>query len=88
MIAAAHGKCTIDNPVQFKPHIQAHEMDTVVRAFEESILFFADAYAKHGPGSGSRAVGISPLSSGEVMSLSVARSRSSSVDSQLSMAAE
>ena len=31
-------------------------MDTAVQAFEESILFFADAYAKHSPGSHSRAL--------------------------------
>ena len=41
----------MDNLAQFKPHIRAHEMDAEVQAFEESILFFADAYARHGPGS-------------------------------------
>ncbi|KAM5543934.1 hypothetical protein V8D89_002551 [Ganoderma adspersum] len=88
VIAATHGKRAVDNLAQFKPHIRAHEMDAAVQAFEESILFFADAYAKHGPRSGARAVEISPLSSGEATPSSVARSRSSSVDSQLSLASE
>lgn len=48
VIAATHGS---DNLAQFKPHIQAHEMDDEVQGFEESILFFADAYRLHGPGS-------------------------------------
>ncbi|KAI0685628.1 HAD-like protein [Cytidiella melzeri] len=51
VIAATHGKRAVDNLSQFKPHIKPHEMDDEVTAFEESILFFADAYHKHGPGS-------------------------------------
>lgn len=51
MIAATHGKRAVDNLAQFKPHIKEHEMDDEVQAFEESILYFADAYNKHGPGS-------------------------------------
>ncbi|EMD39578.1 hypothetical protein CERSUDRAFT_37437, partial [Gelatoporia subvermispora B] len=51
VIAATHGKRAVDNLAQFKPHIKAHEMDSEVTAFEESILFYADAYHKHGPGS-------------------------------------
>ena len=51
VIAATHGKRAVDNLAQFKPHIKVHEMDSEVQAFEESILFFADAYNKHGPGS-------------------------------------
>ncbi|KAI0709765.1 HAD-like protein [Earliella scabrosa] len=51
VIAATHGKRAIDNLAQFKPHIKVHEMDAEVQAFEESILFFADAFTKHGPGS-------------------------------------
>ncbi|KAH9947441.1 HAD-like protein [Amylocystis lapponica] len=51
VIAATHGKRAVDNLAQFKPHIKEHEMDSEVNAFEESILFFADAYNKHGPGS-------------------------------------
>jgi len=51
VIAATHGKRAIDNLSQFKPHIKAHEMDSEVNAFEESILYFADAYNLHGPGS-------------------------------------
>ena len=56
-------------------------MDAAVQDFEESILFFADAYAMHGPG----AREISPLSSGEATpeTPSVACSRSSSADSEL-----
>ena len=60
MIAATHGKRAVDNLAQFKPHIKAHEMDAEVQAFEESILFFADAYSRHGPGSLTN----SPISSG------------------------
>lgn len=51
VIAATHGKRAVDNLAQFKPHIKAHQMDDEVTAFEESILFFADAYHKIGPGS-------------------------------------
>lgn len=50
MIAATHGKRAVDNLAQFKPSIQPHEMDAEVQKFEESILFFADAYRLHGPG--------------------------------------
>ncbi len=51
MIAATHGKRAVDNLSQFKPHIKSHEMDDEVTAFEETILYFADAYHTHGPGS-------------------------------------
>lgn len=51
VIAATHGKRAVDNLAQFKPWIKAHEMDDEVTAFEESILYFADAYNTHGPGS-------------------------------------
>ncbi|KAI0322376.1 HAD-like protein [Amylostereum chailletii] len=51
VIAATHGKRAVDNLSQFKPHIPSHEMDAEVQAFEETILYFADAYNKHGPGS-------------------------------------
>ncbi|KZP30477.1 HAD-like protein [Athelia psychrophila] len=51
VIAATHGKRGCDNLAQFKPHIQAHEMENEVQDFEESILFFADAHRLHGPGS-------------------------------------
>lgn len=69
VIAATHGKRAVDNLAQFKPHIKAHEMDDEVQNFEESILFFADAYNMHGPGSqlNSPASSLflnSPLSSG------------------------
>ncbi|KAH7885463.1 HAD-like domain-containing protein [Phlebopus sp. FC_14] len=50
VIAATHGKRAVDNLAQFKPQIKAHQMDDEVRKFEESILFFADAYNLHGPG--------------------------------------
>ncbi|KAI0675186.1 HAD-like domain-containing protein [Trametes maxima] len=49
VITATHGRRAVDNLAHFKPHIQAHEMEREVQAFEESILFFADAHAKHGP---------------------------------------
>ncbi|KIY71934.1 HAD-like protein [Cylindrobasidium torrendii FP15055 ss-10] len=51
VIAATHGKRAVDNLAQFKPSIKPHEMDDEVTKFEESILFFADAYKSHGPGS-------------------------------------
>jgi hypothetical protein len=51
VIAATHGKRAVDNLAQFKPQIKQHEMDDEVQKFEESILYFADAYNKHGPGS-------------------------------------
>lgn len=51
VIAATHGKRAVDNLAQFKPHIKPHEMDDEVTAFEETILYFADAYHKYGPGS-------------------------------------
>lgn len=51
VIAATHGKRAVDNLAQFKPHIKEHQMDSEVNAFEESILYFADAYNLHGPGS-------------------------------------
>jgi hypothetical protein len=35
-----------------KPGIEAHEMDAEVAAFEASILFYADAFHKYGPGTG------------------------------------
>ncbi|KAK7035274.1 hypothetical protein VNI00_012041 [Paramarasmius palmivorus] len=50
VIAATHGKRAIDNLAQFKPEIPAHAMDEEVQKFEESILYFADAYHLHGPG--------------------------------------
>ncbi|KIM80973.1 hypothetical protein PILCRDRAFT_9014 [Piloderma croceum F 1598] len=51
VISATHGKRAVDNLSVFKPHIQSHEMDDEVQAFEETILYFADAYRLHGPGS-------------------------------------
>ncbi|PCH40264.1 HAD-like protein [Wolfiporia cocos MD-104 SS10] len=64
VIAATHGKRAVDNLAQFKPHIKAHEMDDEVQAFEESILYFADAYHKHGPGSRQNSPLASPAASG------------------------
>ncbi|KAJ3855541.1 HAD-like domain-containing protein [Lentinula lateritia] len=51
VIAATHGKRAIDNLAQFKPQILPHQMESEVQNFEESILFFADAFQIHGPGS-------------------------------------
>ncbi|KAF9263018.1 hypothetical protein L218DRAFT_973364 [Marasmius fiardii PR-910] len=54
VVAATHGKRAIDNLRQFRPNLaraNTEEMNGEVRRFEESILFFADAYNKHGPGS-------------------------------------
>ncbi|KAG8214348.1 HAD-like domain-containing protein [Butyriboletus roseoflavus] len=69
VIAATHGKRAVDNLAQFKPSIKSHEMDAEVQQFEETILFFADAYRIHGPGSAvpSHPISspLSPLSSGE-----------------------
>ncbi|EJF61831.1 HAD-like protein [Dichomitus squalens LYAD-421 SS1] len=78
VIAATHGKRAVDNLAQFKPHIKVHEMDAEVQSFEESILFFADAFTKHGPGSRE----VSPLSSGAATpSLASSSSSSSSTSS-------
>ncbi|KAJ7774917.1 HAD-like protein [Mycena metata] len=57
IIALTHGKRAVDNLAILKPDIEEHEMDAEVAAFEESILFYADAYHKYGAGS-------NPLSSG------------------------
>lgn len=51
VIAATHGKRAIDNLSQFKPHLKDHEIGEEVERFEESILFFADAYSLLGCGS-------------------------------------
>ncbi|KAJ7176061.1 HAD-like domain-containing protein [Mycena crocata] len=51
VIAATHGKRAIDNLAHFKPSIKEHEMDDAVTDFEETILYYADAYNLHGPGS-------------------------------------
>ncbi|KAJ7046861.1 HAD-like protein [Mycena alexandri] len=51
IIALTHGKRAVDNLAMLKPDIEEHEMDAEVAAFEESILFYADAYHKYGPGS-------------------------------------
>ncbi|THV03003.1 HAD-like protein [Dendrothele bispora CBS 962.96] len=50
VIAATHGKRAVDNLAQFKPHIKPEDMDDEVTKFEESILYFADAYNLYGPG--------------------------------------
>ncbi|KAG7445598.1 HAD-like protein [Guyanagaster necrorhizus] len=63
VIAATHGKRAVDNLAAFKPHIKEHEMDDEVTKFEESILFFADAYMTHGPGSRSNSFSNSPIDS-------------------------
>jgi len=64
VIAATHGKRAVDNLAQFKPHIREHEMEQEVQAFEESILYFADAYHRHGPGSRQNSPLVSPAGSG------------------------
>ncbi|GJE88425.1 HAD-like protein [Phanerochaete sordida] len=64
VIAATHGKRAVDNLAQFKPHIKAHEMDDEVEAFEQSILYFADAYNRHGPGSQPSSQVTTPVDSG------------------------
>lgn len=51
VIAATHGKRAVDNLSQFKPQIKEHEMDDEVTKFEETILFYADAYHRYGHGS-------------------------------------
>uniref|UniRef100_A0A0W0GDY0 Putative HAD-like protein n=1 Tax=Moniliophthora roreri TaxID=221103 RepID=A0A0W0GDY0_MONRR len=50
VIAATLGRRAIDNLAQLKPDIPEHAMDEEVQKFEESILYFADAYNRHGPG--------------------------------------
>ncbi|KAJ7449887.1 HAD-like protein [Mycena latifolia] len=51
VIALTHGKRAVDNLRMLKPNIQEHDMDREVAEFENSILFYADAFRKHGPGS-------------------------------------
>ncbi|THV02999.1 HAD-like protein [Dendrothele bispora CBS 962.96] len=51
VIAATHGKRAVDNLARFKPRIKPEDMGDEVAKFEESILYFADAYNLHGPGS-------------------------------------
>ncbi|KAG1728530.1 uncharacterized protein EDB91DRAFT_1239376 [Suillus paluster] len=68
VIAATHGKRAVDNLSQFKPHIKAHEMDDEVQNFEETILFFADAYNVHGPGSQLTSLANSPFANSPLSS--------------------
>ncbi|KAF9054818.1 HAD-like domain-containing protein [Panaeolus papilionaceus] len=44
VISSTHGKRAIDNLSEFKPHIKESDIEAEVARFEESILFFADAY--------------------------------------------
>ncbi|THH20696.1 hypothetical protein EW146_g721 [Bondarzewia mesenterica] len=44
VISATHGKRAIDNLAQFKPSLKEHEMDNAVAEFEETILYYADAF--------------------------------------------
>ncbi|KAF7338235.1 HAD-like protein [Mycena venus] len=60
IIALTHGKRAVDNLTALKPDIEEHEMDAEVAAFERSILFYADAYHKYGPGSHSNKKAPSP----------------------------
>lgn len=53
VIAATHGKRAVDNLSQFKPHLADHEIEREVERFENTILYYADAYHRYGPGSGS-----------------------------------
>ncbi|CAA7271311.1 unnamed protein product [Cyclocybe aegerita] len=62
VIAATHGKRAVDNLSHFKPHLKYEDLEDEVAQFEESILFFADAYSTHGPGSELGSGSISPLS--------------------------
>ena len=51
VIASTHGKRAIDNFALFKPHLkEEEEIEREVQRFEESILWFADAYNRHDPG--------------------------------------
>lgn len=86
MIAATHGKRAIDNLAQFKPEIEAHAMDSEVQAFEESILFFADAYTTHGPGS-RRNSRVGPLVSSDTTTPALSRDGSSESSIQSSRSA-
>ncbi|KAJ7443713.1 HAD-like domain-containing protein [Mycena latifolia] len=63
VIAATHGKRAVDNLAMFKPSIKAHEMDDEVTNFEETILYYADAYNKHGPGSRQNSLSNTPFDS-------------------------
>ena len=51
IIDATHGKRCADNVAHFKPYLKEHEIDGEVTKFEETALFFSDAYKLFGPGS-------------------------------------
>ncbi|KAF8625619.1 hypothetical protein AX17_006804 [Amanita inopinata Kibby_2008] len=51
VIAATHGKRAVDNLGMLMPHIKPHKIEDEVTKFEETILFYADAYNLYGPGS-------------------------------------
>jgi hypothetical protein len=84
VIAATHGKRAIDNLAQFKPHLQAHEIDAEVDAFEKTILYYADAYGTHGLGSQSQTSSESTLSASSSGCITPALSIGSSVPSNRS----
>ncbi|KAJ7769114.1 HAD-like domain-containing protein [Mycena maculata] len=80
VIAATHGKRAVDNLAMFKPTIKAHEMESAVTDFEETILYFADAYNKHGPGSRRNSRTNTPLDTPELTPAhSAPASRASSI---------
>ena len=61
----------------FKPYVKEHEIDGEVTKFEESVLFFSDAYKLYGPGSKLRILsGQSPIDQTLVEKLSDSISRS------------
>jgi hypothetical protein len=83
VIAATHGKRAIDNLARFKPHLRSHEMEAAVEAFERSILFYADAYARR---RGARTSTLSDSDSDSDSCLGPgANSRSSSDNSSVSL---
>ena len=51
VLAATHGKRSAESIANFKPHLKEHEIDDEVAKIDEYILFYANAYRLHGPGS-------------------------------------
>ncbi|KAI0068873.1 HAD-like protein [Artomyces pyxidatus] len=61
VIAATHGKRAIDNLAQFKPELKAHEMDDAVTEFENTILYYADAFHSNPSSTSSSTPSLTPF---------------------------
>ncbi|THG98747.1 hypothetical protein EW145_g7371, partial [Phellinidium pouzarii] len=82
VIAATHGKRAIDNLATFRPEILAHQMDEEVMRFENSILYYADAYNKSKENSRRGSVSSSSIDSGASTPALSSRGSSSGLSSR------